>query len=164
MPLAYDQVIKSFVDHQVEFVVIGATAAIAQGAPLATIDLDLCYRHAHKNVANLVQALRPFHPRLRGVQEDVPFIFDARTIMNGSNFTFTSDVGDLDILGYITGVGGYEQIAPTAVRLELFGQHVLAMSLENVIQSKKAAGRVKDKAQLPVLEETLRQIRKRARK
>jgi predicted nucleotidyltransferase len=157
VPLGFDRVIRSLKDHGVDFVIIGANAAIAHGAPVGTIDLDLCYRRTKANVARLVKALQSFHPRLRGISDTVPFDFTADAVGRGCNFTFVTDVGDLDILGHITGLGGFDPISARAVPLRMFGCEVLVMALEDVIKSKKAAGRVKDKAQLPVLEETLRQ-------
>ena len=157
MPLGFDRVIHSLKDHQVDFVIIGANAAIAHGAPIGTIDLDICYRRTKANVTRLVEALLPFNPRLRGVTEDLPFHFKAETVERGCNFTFATDVGDIDILGHVTGLGGFDPISARAVSVRMFGCDVLVMALDDVIKSKKAAGRVKDKAQLPVLEETLRQ-------
>ncbi len=153
---ALDRVLRSLVENRVAFVIVGATAAIAQGAPLGTEDLDICYLRTHDNADRLAAALKPFRPRLRGAPEDLAFKLDGKTIMMGSNFTFITDAGDVDILGYISGVGEYPEMRKSAVETEAFGLRLLMMSLENVIKSKKAAGRNKDKAQLPVLEETLR--------
>jgi hypothetical protein len=156
VPLAYDRVIQNLKKHGVEFVIIGANAAIAQGAPIGTLDFDFCYRHTKDNCQRVVEALRPFRPRLRGAPEDLPFKFDAETLVRGCNFTFTTEAGDVDILGHVTGMGGYEDIAKSAVEIEFMGLPVLVMSLEDVIKSKRAAGRPKDLMQLKALEETLR--------
>ena len=156
MPPDFGRVIRSLKQHDAEFVVLGATAAIAQGAPIGTIDLDIGYRRTRENIARLVKALKPFHPRLRGVEEAVPFSFGVDTIRRGCNFTFVTDAGDIDLLGHITGLGDYRTMTANAVALKMFGHSVLVMALEDVIKSKKAAGRLKDKAVLPVLEETLR--------
>ena len=66
------------------------------------------------------------------------------------------DAGDIDLLGHITGLGDYDAMTANAVSLVMFGCSVLVMDLADVIKSKRAAGRLKDKAVLPVLEETLR--------
>jgi len=163
VPAKFDLVLRSLVENQVEFVVVGLTAAIAQGVPLGTIDLDICYERTPRNAERLATALKPFHPQLRGAPEGLPFKLDGKTIMFGSNFTFVTDVGDVDILGHISGVGEYGDIRMNAVETEAFGLRLLMMSLEDVIRSKKAAGRMKDKAQLPVLEETLRLRREQAK-
>ncbi len=156
MPLAYDRVIQNLKVYGVEFVIIGANAAIAQGAPIGTVDFDVCYRQSKENCRRVAEALRPFRPRLRDAPENMPFKFDAETLFRGSNFTFKTDAGDVDILGHVTGMGGYEEIAKRAIEIEFMGLSVLVMSLEDVIKSKKAAGRPKDLMQLKALEETLR--------
>lgn len=163
MPLEFDRVLRSLVENRVEFVIVGLTAAIAQGAPLGTVDLDICYRRSQGNAHRLATALKPFQPRLRGGPEGLAFKLDGKTIMMGCNFTFVTDAGDVDIFGHISGVGEYRDIRKNAVETEAFGLQLLMMSLEDVIKSKKATGRNKDKAQLPVLEDTLRLRRERAK-
>jgi len=164
MPLAYDRVLQSLNEHKVEYLVLGATAAIAHGAPIATLDLDLFYRRSRENCKRLAGALQPFHPRPRGMDEKLPFTFDAATLFNGCNFTLTTDAGDVDLLGEIAGLGGYEQFVKNAVTLELFGHPALVMSLKDVIKAKKHAGRPKDLLHLITLEATLRLIKARKEK
>lgn len=161
MPPDFGHVIRSLAGCNVEFVLLGATAAIAQGAPIGTIDLDLGYRRTKANIGRLIEAIRPFRPRLRGVEESVPFAFTASALLRGCNFTLATDAGDIDLLGHITGVGDYEAMTASAVSIAMFGCPVLVMDLTDIIKSKKAAGRPKDKAVLPVLEETLRLRRPR---
>jgi len=156
VPADYGQVIRSLKEHEVEFIIIGASAAIAQGAPIGTIDLDLGYRRTRENIQRLVAALKPFHPRLRGVDDSIPFVFSVDAIRKGCNFMLVTDAGDLDILGHITGLGDYAAMTTNAISLRMFSRTVLVMDLEAVIDSQRAAGRAKDKAVLPVLEETLK--------
>lgn len=163
MPQDYARVIRSLDEHKVEFVIIGAMAAVSLGVPIATRDLDICYRRSKQNIALLVKALQPLHPKLRGAPADLPFIFDAKTIENGENFTFVTDVGDLDILGHITGLSGYNEVIETAETLEIYGVRVKVMSLATLIKAKKAAGRTKDKLQLLEIEAALRLRREQAK-
>ena len=95
--------------QRVEFVVIGGIAMIAHGATYITKDLDICYHRTPPNIAALAAALAPLHPYLRGAPPGLPFRFDAATIQAGLNFTLVTDHGDLDLLGQVSGVGGYEQ-------------------------------------------------------
>ncbi|MDP6631579.1 MAG: hypothetical protein QGH42_01525 [Kiritimatiellia bacterium] len=55
--------------------------------------MDLGYRRTHDNIKRLVAALKPFHPRLRGVDEPIPFTFSVNAIRKGCNFTFVTDAG-----------------------------------------------------------------------
>jgi hypothetical protein len=140
---------------QVEFVVVGGISAVLQGVPIVTIDLDLCYRRTPANIAKLVAALAPLQPRPRGFPPDLPFTFDERTLQLGTNFTFTVGNEDLDLLGEMAAIGGYEQIIGQARELEVAGFKVKVLSLPQLIATKRAAGRPKDLAVLPVLQATL---------
>ena len=136
----------------VEFVVIGAVAAAARGSSYSTQDLDLCYERSPKNLARLAAALQPHHPRLRDVPGDSPFVLDAASLAAGVNFTLATDLGDLDLMGEVAGVGQYPQVSAGASILDLFGQKCAVASLDVLIQSKRAAGRPKDLLVLPELE------------
>jgi hypothetical protein len=140
---------------QVEFVVVGGISAVLQGAPLPTIDLDICYRRTPENIARLVKTLAPLRPRPRGFPPDLPFIFDDRTIQLGSNFTL--EIGDesLDLLGVMSGIGRYEQIIHEAQDLMVGPCRVKVLSLAQLIATKEAAGRPKDLAALPMLRAAL---------
>lgn len=161
MPQDYAKIIGSLKKHEVEFVVIGGTAAVAQGVPIATFDFDIAYRRSKENCHRLADALKIFHPRLRGASEGLPFKWDAETIHKGSNFTLDTDEGQIDLLGHITGTGGYEEIARGAETFQLYGHDVLVMSLEDLARAKKATGRAKDKFHLIEIEATLRLRKKK---
>jgi len=102
VPQDYARVIRNLDENKVEFVIIGAMAAVSLGVPIVTRDLDICYRRSKQNFIALASALGPFHPKLRGAPADLPFKFDSATIEHGNNFTLVTDVGDVDVLGYIT--------------------------------------------------------------
>src|SRR5437763_7296960 len=95
--------------HQVEFVVIGGLAMRIHGSAHITDDLDVCYRRTPANMQAVAAALAPLHPCLRGAPAGLPFHFDAATIQAGLNFTLITDHGWIDLLGEVSGVGGYDQ-------------------------------------------------------
>ena len=130
--------------HKVRFVLIGGLAAITHGASLVTQDIDVCHDRDPANLERLADALREVHADLRGAEPGLPFRLDANTLARGDSFTFTTDVGWLDILGTPTGVAGYEELARTADPYTLFGHQVLVASLDDLIRMKRAAGRPKD--------------------
>ena len=92
---------------------------------------------------------------LRGAPAGLPFILDARTIKQGLNFTFETDIGPLDLLGEIAGVGDYDVAVRQAVATEFFGHAVQILSLNHLIAAKRAAGRPKDLLVIPELEAIL---------
>jgi hypothetical protein len=82
----------------------------------------------------------------------LPFTLDKQTLAQGMNFTFQTDFGDIDLLGELSGVGQFPDLARDAVLVELYGIQILVASLDSLIRSKRAAGRPKDLNVLPELE------------
>ena len=143
----------------VDFVVVGGVAMVLRGSGRTTVDLDVVYSRSPENLKRLADALRPFHPRLRGAPADLPFLWDDLTLRSGLNFTLTTDLGDLDVLGEMTGVGGYEETLSLSSDLDLYGTAAHVLSLDGLARAKRAAGRAKDLLDLAEIEE----IRKRER-
>ncbi len=138
--------------HKVRFVVIGGVAATLHGSPLSTGDVDVAYERTKANLVCLAAALGEVNARLRGIDEDLPFSADARTLEGGSNFTFVTDIGNLDCLGWSQGVASFEALADRAVAMNVSGQRILVASLDDLIAMKRAAGRTKDHLALVYLE------------
>jgi predicted nucleotidyltransferase len=128
----------------VEFIVIGGMAAAAHGSARSTLDLDVVYARHPENVRRLVHALSPHKPYLRGAPPGLPFMFDEETILHGLNFTLTTDIGDLDLLGEVVGGGTYAELLPQTVAMSAFGVRCRYVTLDALIVLKRAAGRPKD--------------------
>src|SRR5690349_1365822 len=94
--------LKALTDGGVEYIIIGGAAATAHGASRLTLDLDIVYRRTTENSGRLAVALAPFSPYLRGMPPGLPFRLDGQTIWNGLNFTLTTTLGEIDLLGEIT--------------------------------------------------------------
>ncbi|HEY9785400.1 MAG TPA: hypothetical protein V6D17_08365 [Candidatus Obscuribacterales bacterium] len=139
----------------VEFIIVGGTAATAHGSARLTFDLDIVYNRSPENIEKLVKALSPFSPYMRGAPPGLPFVLDEATIRRGLNFTLTTSLGDLDLLGEIAGGGTYKDLLPYSVPLTVFGETCLCIGLERLIQVKRAAGRPKDLEAIAELESLL---------
>lgn len=140
---------------------IGGVAANAHGAIRLTRDLDVCYGRSRENIGRLVAALSPLHPYLRGAPPGLPFILDEKTIRMGLNFTLTTDAGELDLLGEVTGGGGYDDLLPKSEAVELFGATFRCVDLETLIHLKRSAGRPKDFEAIAELEALLEERKKK---
>src|SRR5262249_5472674 len=138
--------------HGVEFLVIGGQAATLLGSPLATFDVDLCYRRTAENLERLAAALKELHPTLRGAPPDLPFRLDAQSLALGSNFTFNTDYGPLDLLGWVEPFGTYEALLPGATVIPAGDVQLLTIGLDDLIAIKRHLGRPKDQAALAQLE------------
>ncbi len=146
-------------DAGVEFVLIGEAAMVAHGSAQATQDLDICYERSRENIRRLVRTLEPYHPRLRGAPADVPFRFDEETIERGLNFTLTSDIGDLDLLDEVTGLGPYGAVRASSETMSVYGRNCNILSLDGLIKAKRATGRPRNLAAIPELE-ALQELRR----
>jgi hypothetical protein len=100
----------------------------------------------------LAAALGRFHPKLRGLASDLPFVWDERTLRNGTIFTLTTDLGDIHLLAEVIDLGDFEDVKRSSVQVETFDRTVWTLDLPGLIQSKRAAGRDKDLRILPELE------------
>ena len=148
----FEATLKILSERGVNFVVIGGYAATLHGSAYLTRDLDICYERTPENMERLVRALSPYRPRLRGAPEGLPFVFDVQTLSNGMNFTLATDLGDIDLLGHVSGLGEFPALALDAISMPLFGGEYRVASLDSLIRSKRAAGRNKDLNVLPELE------------
>jgi hypothetical protein len=133
---------------------------IARGSAYVTRDVDICYERSKENLRRLVQALLPYHPRLRTPKEDVPILWDEFTLRNGLNFTLRTDLGDLDLLGEVTALGLYKDALAASDVMEAYGRSCRVLNLDALIRTKKAAGRTKDLLAIPELE-ALKEIEER---
>jgi predicted nucleotidyltransferase len=134
--------------HGVEFLVIGGQAEILMGSPRVTFDTDLCYRRTTENLERLAPALKEINPSLRGAPADLPFRLDNQALALGSNFTFDTSLGPLDLLGWVEPLGPYEALLSTSETYEAANQSLKTIGLDDLITVKQHIGRPKDRESL----------------
>jgi hypothetical protein len=142
-------------DGGVEFAVVGGLAGSIHGSARITLDLDICYARNGANLSRLAAALAPFHPRPRGFPEQFPFVWDQVTLHNSTLFTLQTDIGDIDLLGEVAGLGTFEDVKNGTVEVEAYERRFLTIDLRSLIKAKRAAGRPRDLQSLPELEALL---------
>lgn len=147
--------LRLLTESGVEFILVGGVAAVAHGSARLTQDVDVVYSRRRQNLERLVAALSAHAPYLRGAPPGLPFRWDEDTLERGLNFTLTTDLGDLDLLGEITGGGSFEDLLPHTIPLDLYGLEIPCLSLEWLIRTKRAAGRPRDLEALAELEALL---------
>jgi predicted nucleotidyltransferase len=147
-----ESVLSALASGNVEYIVIGGVAANVHGGARVTFDIDVVYRRTRENCIRLSDALRPYSPYPRGAPEGLPFVWDHQTIHRGTNFTLTTTLGEVDLLGEVTGGGTYEALLPFAEEHDPFGIKCLCVSLPKLIDLKRAAGRPKDYEAIAELE------------
>jgi predicted nucleotidyltransferase len=148
-----EKVIPTLVHGGADFIVIGGVAGIIHGSARATYDVDLLYSRTERNIQRLANSLALYKPYLREAPPGLPFAWDAKTIRNGVNFTLTTELGDIDLLGDVGGET-YQTLLPHSFEVEAFGVRFKCLDLPTLIRIKEAAGRPKDReaiAELRVL-------------
>jgi hypothetical protein len=148
--------------HGVEYVVIGAFAAIAQRAPIPTTrDIDLTPSTSVENLSRLSAALHELDARIRagGVSEGLRFDHDGPSLGRAKVWNLICPHGEFDLSYFPSAFDlGYEQLAPRAHRVAVGGTIVVIADLGDIIRSKEAAGRPKDLQVLPILYRHLQQM------
>jgi len=153
--MTFDAPIQALTDAGVEFIIIGGLSAVLHGSAYVTNDLDVFISRDTENLKRIVKALAPFHPRLRDFPTDLPFVWEAATLRNGTIFTLSTDIGVIDLLAEVKGIGSFQEAKAKAVSLEAFGRRVFTLDLKTLIASKLAAGREKDLQTVTELEALL---------
>ncbi len=148
----FEKVISALTEAGVELVVIGGLALTVQGSSRATVDFDACYARNPLNFEKMTRALAPFHPRLRGAPPELPFFWDAQTIRSGLNFTLDTDIGAIDFLGEVAGLGTYQDALALSIDMTLFGHAIKVLGLDGLEKTKRAAARAKDLLDLAEIE------------
>ena len=154
------RLLRALSDSGVEFILIGGVAARAHGSARVTDDVDVSYGRGEANLARLVKALAPLKPYLRGAPPGLPFEWSVATLRAGLNFTLSTTAGAIDLLGEIVGGGGYDDLLPHTIKVEVFGREIRLLDLPWLIHVKRAAGRPKDLEVVAELEALLDESRK----
>ena len=146
--------------HGVDFVLIGGVAAVMHGSERNTFDLDICPAQDAGNLDALGKALLEIDARLRGIEEDVPFVPDGRTLRGMQILALDTSLGPLDILTRPDGSPPYRSLRGRAARMDFGPAAVLVASIDDLLTMKRAAGRPKDEEDVERLE-SIKRLRMR---
>jgi hypothetical protein len=156
-----ESALRALHNERVAFVLTGGAAMALHGSSLITKDIDFCYERSGQNAERLARAMAPHHPRLRNASAGRPFRFDAETIFGGSDFMLSTDLGDIDFLAELPGIGSYDAVQRASVTMNINGIDCQVLSIAALIKAKKAAGRPRDLYAIPELE-ALEELRKKS--
>ncbi len=148
----FKALLRALAEGGVEFILVGGVAGTVHGSTRLTLDVDAVYRRSPANIQRLALALTPYHPYPRGAPPGLPFRWDAATVERGLNFTLTTDLGAIDLLGEIAGGGSYDDLWPDTIAIRVFGVECRCLNLPRLIAVKRAAGRPKDLEAIAELE------------
>jgi predicted nucleotidyltransferase len=142
------RIAEVLVRHGVEFVVIGGQAETLMGGARVTFDVDLCYKRTRDNLERLAAALKELKPKLRGAPPNLPMVLDVPALSLGSNYTFETPFGALDLLGWVEPLGNFAEAIKHAEAYPVGGMVLSVIGLDDLIRVKEHIGRPKDRDSL----------------
>ncbi len=156
----FAEILSRLADHEVDFIVVGMTAGVLQGAPVTTIDLDIVHKRTAENVQKLLRALDTLHARYRHDPRGLKPT-PSHLLSEGHQLLSTAH-GDLDCLGAIDAGRSYDDLVARTIGMRLEdGRAIRVLDLPALIEAKERAGRPKDLAVLPVLRAVLEEGKRR---
>jgi hypothetical protein len=156
---SYRRILETLDRHGVEHIVVGGVAAVLQGAPITTFDIDTLIKVDAANATKLLAALRELQARFREQPQEIAPIRDH--ILAERHLLLMTDSGPLDVLGFIGKKRRYQDLAALSRSLPVGALDVRVLGLATLIEEKEALGRAKDKAVIALLESALRQQNRR---
>jgi hypothetical protein len=152
-----ERLLRTLVEHDVEFCVIGAVAAWLQGSPAVTLDLDVMPRRDLENAERLAAALNSLDARVPGGETRLEL--EGADFLSWQTQRFDTGAGPLDVVPHAAAIGGFDEVA--TIELALGDLSVRVITIDEVIASKEELGRPKDTAALPALYATREALRQR---
>lgn len=141
----------------VNFILVGGLAAVVQGAPITTMDVDIVYDRSPENIRRLLLFLKSIDAFYRR-PDDKMIVPEEDDFSTMGHKLFTTRLGPIDVLSFIEGNKTFEDIIEQTVEIEFRGHTLHVLDLKMLIELKRISKDPKDKQKLPVLEETLRQL------
>jgi hypothetical protein len=141
----------------VDFVLVGALATVAQGAPVTTHDVEIGHARTPENLDRMMMALEKLGTRSRGRSVESPFPPDRRELATTGHSLLMTTLGPLDCLGAIEGGREFDDLVPLSTEIDVEGRRLRVLGLETIVAFKRQSTEVKDRLMLSVLEATLRE-------
>jgi hypothetical protein len=151
------EILEGLLKARVDFILVGGLAAVIQGAPVTTIDVDIVHSQSPQNIARLLPFLRSVDAVQRRL-DDKLIEPKERDLSGKGHVLLTTRIGPLDVLAVIEGERSYEDLLEHTVEIDFRGYTLRVLDLKMLIELKKTSTDLKDKQRLPVFKETLRQL------
>ena len=151
--------LEGLVETDIKFILVGGLAAVIQGAPVTTIDVDIVHSRSSENISKLFAFLKSIDAFYRRPDEKV--IEPKEEDLSGMGHAlFTTRLGPLDVLAVIEEGKVYEDLLEHTVEIDFRGHTIRVLDIKVLTELKRTSKDPKDRQRLPVLKETLRQLEK----
>ena len=144
MPQNDKALLSRLKEQKVEFVIIGGVCGVLHGASLVTLDLDICCRFSRENLRRIEAAVKDLHPRHRLTANKLLLELTDELCDSLKNIYLNTDLGILDCLSEVSGIGDYEQVLQQSIPHSISYGEFRILNLDALIAAKSAAGREKD--------------------
>jgi len=144
MPQNDKALLSRLKEQKVEFVIIGGVCGVLHGASLVTLDLDICCRFSRENLRRIETAVKDLHPRHRLTANKLPLELTDELCGSLKNIYLNTDLGILDCLSDVAGIGDYEQVLQQSIPHGMSYGEFRILNLDALIAAKSAVGRQKD--------------------
>jgi predicted nucleotidyltransferase len=158
-----ETLLQRLYDEGVEFVIIGGICNVLHGVTLVTQDVDVCCRFTSANLHRLEEAVKDLHPVRRQTPQKLPFVLDDRLSRELKNIYLRTDMGVIDCLNEVAGIGDFDSVLQVSVPVDLGFGVCRMLGLEALIRSKETMGRDHDLAALRQLRAIQERTRNRSR-
>jgi len=151
-------IIEALAEHRVRYVLIGALAARLYGFPRVTADADMTPQTTDANLDRLAKALRSLDARIytESIPEGLVFDCSAAMLRRASTWNLVTSAGRMHIAFQPSGTGGFDDLHANASRFEVYGRRIEVAALEDILRSKEAADRPKDRQDALLIREMLK--------
>jgi len=139
-----NRLLQRLCDAEIDFVIVGGFAGVLHGSSLVTRGLDVCAVLSNENVEKLRAALRDLRPTHRLTPQKLSFLENPESGVAIRNLHLRTELGPVDVLSSILGIGEFERVRSKSIEIELFGRRCRVIGLDDLIQAKEALGREKD--------------------
>ena len=155
--VSFRQLLRRLKDHEVDFIIIGGVAAHLLGSPMSTLDVNVCAPLTEENLTRILASIRDLHPMWR-FRPDHKIPVDSLEQFRGfKNLYIDTDIGVLDVLGELPGIGSFDAIRERTEEVILDGTVYKVLDIDTLIAAKQVAGREKDRIGIDHLREVKRQ-------
>jgi len=144
--------LKRLSKNKVDYVIIGGFACIAHGCTYVTQDVDICMDFNPDNLLRLQKALADLHPVHRMTPKKLKLVITKENCKQYKNLYLDTDIGQFDCIGFVEGIGNFQQVKSKSVTVEINKIRVLVLNIDALIESKKILNREKDIQALTQLE------------
>ncbi|MCK5225954.1 MAG: nucleotidyltransferase [Planctomycetes bacterium] len=131
--------------NEVDFVIVGGFAGVVHGCTYVTQDIDICCDFSVENLLKLQKAVCDLNPVHRMAANRNKLDLTSENCGSYKNLYLDTDIGQLDCLGSISGVGDYEQVKSKSILIDAEGINLRVLNIDALLESKKAMNRPRDK-------------------